>query len=90
MFKSLIVLTSVLGLTACATQGGALKQVDAGDDWKCSASSILDARYDGGSSANIHLAPYSYGGSYAVTKSADGKTATGTTANGTSFTCVHS
>lgn len=89
MFKNIIVLTCILGLTACATSSGASKQVDAGNGWKCSANSILGARYDGGNSANIHLAPYSYGGNYVVTKSVDGKTATGTTANGTSFTCVH-
>ena len=85
--RTLLTLSLFVFLTACATNQSP-KQVDAGNGWSCSANSILGATYDGGNSANIHLAPYAYGGNYSVTKSADGKTATGTTANGTKFTCV--
>ena len=55
--------------------------------WVCTVPShaqLISYSYDGGNWANIHLAPYSSGGSYRVTKS--GAEATGTTGNGTPFT----
>ena len=56
--------------------------------WVCTVPShaqLISFYYTGGDWAQIHIAPYSSGGSYKVTK-VDG-VATGTTANGTEFTC---
>ena len=53
--------------------------------WVCEAPNMISFDYSGGAWANIHLSPYSSGGSYQVVK--DGSTATGVTANGTKFVC---
>lgn len=53
--------------------------------WVCEAQNLVSGNYSGGGYANIHLSPYSYGGSYPVVKNGD--TATGTTKDGTKFVC---
>ena len=63
-------------------------QTASGPAWSCSAESMVSGSYSGGSTASIHLSAYSSGGTYGVTKSADGKTASGKTGDGTPFTCV--
>ena len=63
-------------------------QTTSGPSWKCSAENLAESRYYGGSTAKIRLAGFSKAGSYSVTKSPDGKTATGKTGNGTPFSCV--
>ncbi|MEP9352006.1 hypothetical protein ABLE93_00255 [Xanthobacter sp. KR7-65] len=55
--------------------------------WKCSAPSMVNSSYDGGSSAYIHLEGFSSGGNYPVTLNSSRTVANGTTANGTKFTC---
>jgi hypothetical protein len=55
--------------------------------WTCSASKLKNYSYSGGSSAMIHLSPYSKGGRYSVKKVSANKV-TGTTKDGTKFTCV--
>ncbi len=74
---------SILILSACATTGG-------GGEWTCSAKGLVNSYYTGSDKAMIHLEGYSSGGSYEVTKNAEGTEATGTTANGTPFKCVRS
>jgi len=49
---------------------------------------LVNAHYTGSGTAMIHLQGFSSGGSYTVTKNAQGTEATGTTANGTPFTCI--
>lgn len=72
---------AVLILAACATTGD-------GGNWTCSAKGLVNSYYTGGFNAMIHLEGYSSGGTYEVTKNAEGTEATGTTANGTPFKCI--
>jgi len=58
------------------------------NNWTCSAQNMQSFKYDGGATAYIHLAPYSYGGDYPVAMNKAKTQATGKTANGTTFTCV--
>lgn len=82
LFGRLPALCTLLAtLGACASPGGT-------STWTCSAPGLQNAHYTGGNTAQIHLQGFSSGGSYQVTKSADGNVATGTTANGTAFQCV--
>jgi hypothetical protein len=53
--------------------------------WSCSAQGLVSGSYSGGDWANIHIQPFSSGGSYRVQK--NGNIATGVTANGTPFRC---
>lgn len=76
----LIALTAI-AISGCATTGD-------GASWKCSAQGLVNAHYTGSGTAMIHLQGFSSGGSYTVTKNAQGTEATGTTANGTPFTCI--
>ena len=55
--------------------------------WKCSAAKLKNYSYDGGSSAMIHLSPYSSGGRYCV-KKVNANKVTGKTKDGTRFTCT--
>jgi hypothetical protein len=55
--------------------------------WKCSAAKLKNYSYSGGSSAMIHLRPYSSGGRYSVKKVSANKV-TGKTKDGTRFTCT--
>jgi hypothetical protein len=48
---------------------------------------LKTSKYTGGSSAYIHLKPYSTGGNYAV-KKVNATKVTGTTKDGTPFTCT--
>ena len=57
--------------------------------WKCSAAKLKNYSYSGGSTAMIHLSPYSSGGRYPVKKVSTNKVA-GKTKDGTPFTCVKS
>mgnify|MGYP001828225704 CR=1 FL=1 len=61
--------------------------VDAGNGWKCTADKILNAKYDGGSRAYIHLDPYGRGDRYRVTLNSAKTEATGKTGNNTPFVC---
>ena len=61
--------------------------VDAGNGWICTADKILNAKYDGGKRAYIHLDPYSKGERYRVTLNASKTEATGKTGNNTPFVC---
>jgi len=79
--KFLLVVLAVGTVSGCATTGD-------GATWKCTAQGLVNSYYTGSDSAMIHLQGFSYGGSYKVTKNAQGTEATGTTANGTPFTCV--
>ena len=54
--------------------------------WTCTAAKFADGHYEGGTTAYIHLSPYSSGHDYPVTRK--GKMATGTTADGTPFKCT--
>ena len=74
---------AVLAVSACNTTG-------ARDDgnWKCSADGLVNSQYDGSDYAMIHLAGYSKGGNYKVTKNPEGTEAKGRTRHGTPFTCV--
>lgn len=72
----------VLATTASAQ----VNTVNAGNGWTCTATNLLDARYNGGNTAYIHLSPYSDGRRYAVIVS--GNRATGQTSNGTPFVCT--
>jgi hypothetical protein len=55
--------------------------------WTCSAAKLKNYSYSGGSSAMIHLSPYSKGGRYPV-KKVNANKVSGTTKDGTKFTCV--
>lgn len=55
--------------------------------WTCAAAGLKSFRYDGGDKAMIHLAAYSYGGEYPVTKVSETEVQ-GKTQDGTSFTCT--
>ena len=55
--------------------------------WTCSAAKLKNYSYSGGSSAMIHLSPYSKGGRYPV-KKVNANKVTGTTKDGTKFTCT--
>lgn len=79
---SLVVLAAV-AISGCATTGDSA-------NWKCSAQGLVNSHYTGSDSAMIHLQGFSSGGSYKVTKNAQGSEASGTTANGTPFKCVKS
>jgi len=79
--KFLLVVLTVVIISGCATTGD-------GATWKCTAHGLVNSYYTGSDSAMIHLQGFSSGGSYKVTKNAQGTEATGTTANGTPFTCV--
>lgn len=83
---SAVALCSVVS-TAAAQTG---KPSAAPKTWKCSAAGLVNASYDGGDGAYVHLTGFSSGGTYPVTKNKAGTTATGTTANGTKFTCTAS
>ena len=75
---------------ALVSSGRSAERPAAPKTWKCAASGLVNASYDGGDSAYVHLVGFSYGGTYPVTKNKAGTVATGTTANGTRFTCTAS
>lgn len=79
---SLTVLATI-AISGCATTGD-------GASWKCSAQGMVNSYYAGSDTAMIHLTGFPSGGTYKVTKNAQGTEATGTTGNGTPFTCVKS
>jgi len=81
--KFVLLAVAALALGGCATTGD-------GANWKCVATGLVNATYDGSDSAMIHLQGYSSGGYYQVTKNAEGTEAKGITKNGTPFTCVKS
>ena len=54
--------------------------------WVCTALNMVSGIYKGGDYANIHLAPYPYGGRYKVLEKSD-SVAKGVTQNGTPFEC---
>lgn len=73
---------AVIGwVTGCATSG-------AGSGWTCTAQGLVNSYYTGSETAMIHLQGYSSGGTYKVTKNAQGTEATGSTADGTPFKCL--
>jgi len=89
---SIVVAFASLGLIGAveAAVAQSAKPAAAAKSWKCTASGLVTASYDGGDSAYVHLTGFSYGGTYPVTKNKAGTVATGTTANGTKFTCTAS
>ena len=84
-FAALILVTAVSAASAQTAKAPAAPKT-----WKCTASGLVNASYDGGDSAYVHLSGFSYGGTYPVTRNKAGTVATGTTANGTKFTCTAS
>ncbi len=76
-----LTIVTTVAVSGCATTGD-------GSSWQCSAEGLINAHYTGSDRAMIHLQGFSSGGSYKVSKNADGTEATGTTANGTPFKCV--
>lgn len=56
--------------------------------WKCSASGLANAEYDGSGSAYIHLGRYRSGHRYPVKLNEARTEASGTTADGTPFKCI--
>ncbi len=79
--KNVLLVCSVMFVAGCATSGD-------GAAWQCKANGLLNAHYTGGDQAMIHLKGYGSGGSYKVTKNAQGTEVTGITADATPFTCV--
>lgn len=79
--KIALALFAVMIIAGCAT-------TNTGAKWECSAPSMINSFYTGGSYAMIHLSEFATGGSYKVKLNEQGNTATGTTANGTAFRCV--
>ena len=80
---------TICGLTGVSS-GRCAERPAAPKTWKCTASGLVNASYDGGDSAYVHLVGFSSGGTYPVTRNKAGTVATGTTANGTRFTCTAS
>jgi hypothetical protein len=79
--------TAVIALVvASATVFYSVNAANASGTWKCSAKNLVNASYDGGGSAYIHLAPYGRGNNYPVTKRGRNKVV-GKTSNGTPFVC---
>lgn len=75
---------------ALVSSGQCAERPAAPKTWKCSASDLVKASYDGEDSTHVHLVGFSYGGTYPVTRNKAGTVATGTTAKGTRFTCTAS
>jgi hypothetical protein len=80
-YKFPLVILTMAAISGCATTGD-------GATWKCSSQGLVNSHYTGSDSAIIHLQGYPSGGSYKVTKNAQGTEASGVTGNGTPFTCV--
>ena len=85
-YKNMLILLGLgaVLLNGCGTSNGAKPK----GSWKCSAKSLQNYSYNGGSFANIHLRGYSYGGDYKVTLNKNHTIATGTTSDGTPFKCI--
>ena len=91
MHRSVIsMIAFVVALPIAATAVAQTGRPAAAKSWTCTAPGLVNASYDGGASAYVHLVGFSSGGTYAVTLNKAGTVATGTTANGTKFTCTAS
>lgn len=84
---------SLTVLAVCSLTTPVLAQQAQADEkdkkWTCAVPShvqLISAHYTGGKWASIHIAPFSSGGSYQVTR--EGDVAKGVTANGTEFVCT--
>jgi hypothetical protein len=78
-------IAAVIGCTAAIITASTAPATAA--SWTCSAAKLKNYSYSGGTSAMIHLSPYSSGGRYPV-KKVNANKVTGTTKDGTKFTCT--
>jgi len=84
---NLILKASPIFITLIVAGCGSTGEVKSTSAWNCSAKSLVDSSYNGGSYANIHLSAYSSGGDYKVKLNSSKTIASGKTADGTLFTC---